>query len=297
MLGLLVAACILTYVFKNVLETGILYTHFFYIPIIVACIWWKKQGLVVTGILGLILMLSQHLFGNYSLTINDIFRTIMFFVISLITVALSEQLTSVKDDLSASEKKYQTIFETTGTAMVMIDNDKKITLLNRNFERLTGFERENIENRMSIIDIVDPSDRAMIEKYHWQRRNQKNTPNSYEFKLITREETTRDVYVTVDLIPGTNQSVASLLDISQLKQILESQKDLQRQLAEALEKALNGFIPICANCKKIRDENGNWVQIESYLHDRTKADFSHGICPECARIMYPTIQVPGEMNP
>ncbi|BBO81424.1 PAS domain S-box protein [Desulfosarcina ovata] len=290
MLGLLFTACILTYVFKNFLETGVLYTHFFYVPIIMACIWWKKRGLIVTVILGLLLMLSQHLFGKYSLTINDSLRTIMFFVISIITVALSEQLTSVKGALSASEKIYQTIFETTGTAMIIIDDNKKIMLLNRNFERLTGFERANIEDRMSIIDFVDPSDWAKVENYQSQRRKLKKKPKSYEFKLLTRKKTIRDVYVTVDLIPGTNQSVASLLDVTQFKQILESQRDLQSQLAEALEKALSGFIPICANCKKIREKNGNWVQIESFLHDRTKADFSHGICPDCVRKLYPTFQ-------
>lgn len=52
-------------------------------------------------------------------------------------------------------------------------------------------------------------------------------------------------------------------------------------------KTLRGMLPICASCKKIRDDHGEWVQMEVYVRDRTEADFSHGICPECMKKLYP----------
>lgn len=52
-------------------------------------------------------------------------------------------------------------------------------------------------------------------------------------------------------------------------------------------KILSGFLPICASCKKIRDDNGYWNQIESYIKEHSEADFSHSICPECAKKLYP----------
>jgi hypothetical protein len=52
-------------------------------------------------------------------------------------------------------------------------------------------------------------------------------------------------------------------------------------------KYLEGILPVCASCKKIRDEKNNWHQIESYIHERSDAEFSHGICPECAKKLYP----------
>lgn len=52
-------------------------------------------------------------------------------------------------------------------------------------------------------------------------------------------------------------------------------------------KYLQGTLAVCASCKKIRDDKGNWHQIESYIHERTEANFSHGICPECAEALYP----------
>jgi DNA-binding NtrC family response regulator len=51
-------------------------------------------------------------------------------------------------------------------------------------------------------------------------------------------------------------------------------------------KTLRGFLPICANCKKIRDDKGYWTQIETYISAQTQAEFTHGICPECANKLY-----------
>jgi DNA-binding response OmpR family regulator len=61
--------------------------------------------------------------------------------------------------------------------------------------------------------------------------------------------------------------------------------ELQRALAEI--KTLRGLVPICASCKKIRDDKGYWNQVEVYVRDHTEAEFSHGICPECIKKLYP----------
>jgi signal transduction histidine kinase len=61
--------------------------------------------------------------------------------------------------------------------------------------------------------------------------------------------------------------------------------ELQQALSEV--KTLSGFLPICASCKKIRDDRGYWNQLESYIRDNSDAEFSHSICPECAEHLYP----------
>ena len=63
--------------------------------------------------------------------------------------------------------------------------------------------------------------------------------------------------------------------------------DLQEALAKV--KTLSGFLPICASCKKIRDDKGYWNQIEAYISEHSAAEFSHGICPECVEKLYPDI--------
>ena len=64
---------------------------------------------------------------------------------------------------------------------------------------------------------------------------------------------------------------------------------LQAALAEVI--TLRGIIPICASCKKVRDDKGYWNQIETYIRDHSEADFSHGICPECAKKLYPDFKI------
>ena len=62
-----------------------------------------------------------------------------------------------------------------------------------------------------------------------------------------------------------------------------------QELRRALEqiRTLRGIVPICANCKKIRNDEGFWQQVEVYVRDHTEAEFSHGICPECMEKLYP----------
>ena len=61
--------------------------------------------------------------------------------------------------------------------------------------------------------------------------------------------------------------------------------ELQGALADV--KLLSGLVPICSNCKKIRDDKGYWTQLESYIQDRSEAKFSHGVCPDCMKLLYP----------
>ena len=83
--------------------------------------------------------------------------------------------------------------------------------------------------------------------------------------------------------------VESFQDISKRKRAEDAKKDLIEKLQNALEEVnlLSGFLPICASCKKIRDDKGYWNQIESYLMDHSGVEFSHGICPDCAKELYP----------
>jgi PAS domain S-box-containing protein len=88
---------------------------------------------------------------------------------------------------------------------------------------------------------------------------------------------------------GLIGAVHIIRDISEQKRLaIEREALLQEIQAAYFEiKALHGLLPICANCKSIRDHEGAWVQIESYIETRSEAQFSHGICPDCAKKLYP----------
>ncbi len=78
-------------------------------------------------------------------------------------------------------------------------------------------------------------------------------------------------------------------EIDQRKRDEKEREKLIHELQEALDKVktLSGLLPICSSCKKIRDDNGYWNQIEVYIRDHSEADFSHSICPECLEKLYP----------
>jgi hypothetical protein len=84
-------------------------------------------------------------------------------------------------------------------------------------------------------------------------------------------------------------------DITDHKQLEREQVKLIVSLQEALAqvKTLSGLLPMCASCKKIRDDQGYWRQVEEYIAAHTEAEFTHGICPECAARLYPQLYPDG----
>ncbi len=88
------------------------------------------------------------------------------------------------------------------------------------------------------------------------------------------------------------KSNAKLLEeISERKKAEEQREKLVHELQEALAKVkqLSGLLPICASCKKIKDDKGYWNQIEAYISEKSEAEFTHGLCPDCAKKYYEDI--------
>jgi len=82
-----------------------------------------------------------------------------------------------------------------------------------------------------------------------------------------------------------------IIPITERKKAEEERERLILELEKALSevKTLSGMLPICANCKKIRDDKGYWNRIEQYIAHRTDAKFTHGICPDCKKELYPEL--------
>jgi hypothetical protein len=113
-----------------------------------------------------------------------------------------------------------------------------------------------------------------------------------EFIVENKQKTTFVVEVSASNVTSVSGEIvgrmASFVDITKRK---EMEADREKVLEDALEKikVLRGIIPICASCKKIRDDKGYWNQIENYIKDHSEADFSHSICPDCAKKLYPEV--------
>ncbi len=115
----------------------------------------------------------------------------------------------------------------------------------------------------------------------------------FEVRVPMVREADRFFLTSVKPILDRDRCVASVVciskDITDRKRIEDERERLIQELREALAQVrnLSGLLPICASCKKIRDDQGYWTQIESYIHEHSEAKFSHGICPECREQLYP----------
>lgn len=133
----------------------------------------------------------------------------------------------IEKALLESKEKYRTVFESTGTATVIIEEDTTISMANSQFEKLSGYKRSCVENKMKWTYFVDPRDLEKMEKYHTSRRDiQKKVPAEYEFRFIDRKGKSKNVLLKIGMIPGTKKSVASLMDITTRKQAEELFKNL-----------------------------------------------------------------------
>jgi PAS domain S-box-containing protein len=117
--------------------------------------------------------------------------------------------------------------------------------------------------------------------------------DSQEFVVENKEGKSFVVEVSASNVTSSSGELAgrmaSFVDITKRKEIEADREKLISKLQDALKKikTLRGIIPICAACKKIRDDKGYWNQIEIYLREHSEADFSHGICPDCVKKLYP----------
>jgi len=141
------------------------------------------------------------------------------------------ELKRAEEALRESKELYRTVFENTGTATILIDENDIITMVNSKFEEYSGCSRDRIEGKMRWTDLVAPDDVEKMKAYHAARlagAGEEEAPSEYEIQFVNKDGNVRDVFLRVAVIPGTKSTVASLLDITERKQaekrLFEAQK-------------------------------------------------------------------------
>lgn len=183
--------------------------------------------------------------------------------------------------LKKSETKYRTIFEHTGTATVIIEEDTIISLANTEFEKLSGLAREEIEGKKSWTEFVEKDDLEKMREYHSLRRiDPQSVPVFYDFRFIDRNGTVKNIHLDIGMIPGTKKSVASLLDITERKAALEEIQRLYEMEREARAEAEASKEQISTVLERISDSfvalDTNW----HYTYVNKKAADQFGKTPE-----------------
>jgi PAS domain S-box-containing protein len=128
-----------------------------------------------------------------------------------------------EEELKKSENMYRTIFETTPAATMMVEEDTTISMVNREFAAQTGYNANEVEGKKSWTEFILKEDLERVMGYHSLRRiDPVAAPRNYEFRYIDKKGRIRDVYATAALMPGTQRTVLSLLDITGRKRAEES---------------------------------------------------------------------------
>ncbi len=204
-----------------------------------------------------------------------------------------------EEALRESEERSRSLIETSPDVIVLIDFSGKIIVVNGVALTTYGYESRDELIGRSVLDFVIPEDRPRVLQEISKVLGVKTLRN-LEYTSLKKDGSTFSIEVSASLILDGQQKPTSIVimirDITERKQAEEEREKLIKELQKALAevKTLSGLIPICASCKKIRDDKGYWGQIESYISDHSEAEFSHSICPDCMKKLYPDFAEDGK---
>lgn len=187
--------------------------------------------------------------------------------------------------LQESEERFRSFSENIDTVFWMISLDpERFQYINSAFERIWGKKAEELYiNPRTWLESIHPEDRAVVKNHFEQWISGGKDEYRVEYRVIRPEGDTR--WVEARGIRLGNKKIAGIAqDITARKLAEEEQirKNKELELLLGKVKTLSGLLPICAYCKKIRNDSGYWESLEKYLREHSEAEFTHCICPECA---------------
>jgi len=147
--------------------------------------------------------------------------------------------------LQESKEKYRTIFENTGTVMLILEEDMTISMVNTEFERLSGYSREEVEGKKLWTEFAVKEDLERMKEYHRLRRIAPDSvPKRYEFRPLDRQGNVKNAVIAVEMIPGTKKSVVSFMDITSRIQMEEALRESEEKYHNLVERANDGILII-----------------------------------------------------
>lgn len=150
-----------------------------------------------------------------------------------------------EEALLSSEAYYRTIFQNTGTAMVIMEEDTTISLTNTESEKFVGYRPSDLEDKRRAIDFVARDDLKRIMGYQQMRKvDPDRAPRSYDLKIVDRLGNVRDVHITIALIPDTRKTIASFIDITEQKKMEAALKESEAKYRNIFHNAMEGIFQI-----------------------------------------------------
>lgn len=173
-------------------------------------------------------------------------------------------------DLDKARERFRKALLDLPVIICAADGDGSMVFYNREFERVSGYSAEDLRDLPGMLEILLREDEGPCIVNDADCRKWRIAAKGGREKVVVWSEASAAVP-----LPGW-RSWKIGLDVTELETAREKVKILQ------------GLLPICSSCKKIRDEKGHWRPLEAYISEKSEADFTHGVCPECMARLYPS---------
>jgi PAS domain S-box-containing protein len=190
-----------------------------------------------------------------------------------------------------TEDHFRMVVENNHDILTIRNADGRIRYMSPSVHRVLGYTQEEMIGSVGF-ELVHPEDRPTVESAFLEFWKTPGARDSIQYRARHANGT----WVSLEVVaynlldhPDIRGVVLNGRDISRRKQDEVGKDQLINELQQTLAgmNTLSGVLPICSSCKKIQNEAGNWQQIEVYIRDRAQVEFSHGMCPECARLWFP----------
>lgn len=189
-----------------------------------------------------------------------------------------------RERAEAESTQLADIVEHAEDAVVRSTLDGVVTSWNTGAERLTGYRPEEAIGRPPTFFLA-PEGHDVVPQL-LKRLSRGERINQFEAVGLRKDGTRYDASMSLATVPdaaGRPVGVSlTVRDVTERKRLI---RELEQALAQV--KTISGLLPICASCKKVRDDSGYWGSVEQYVQEHTEAEFTHGLCPDCQRKLYP----------
>ncbi len=216
------------------------------LALIIRNLYWTTGGLLLVMAIGLIVLDNRLLRRPVNSIIEKLrlgeppnYRGVEEFEFLSSSIShMMKNLAEREARLRQSEIRYRTIFDTTGTSIIIAEEDTTISLANSQFVQDTGYSREEVEGKKSWTEIVAEHDLERMKELNRLRRSDPAAGlRQYDFTMIDKYGNRKDMLLTADLIPGTSQTIASLIDITdRKKEELEHRLEQEALAAQTLRR-------------------------------------------------------------